>query len=74
VLPCPWWAYVWSVRTRIKVGSDAHIPIGTQRLRIERPPGSKVVLCLPPSGHHSVLASGPDPKQQPILMFTDRPK
>jgi len=32
---CPWWNYVWSVRTLIKVGSDGRVPIGAQRLRIE---------------------------------------
>ena len=71
---CPWWDYVWSVRTIIKVGSDVRVPIGTQRLRIQKPPGTKVVLCLHPSGHHSVLVAPPDPKQKPALLFTNCPK
>ena len=71
---CPWWDYVWSVRTVIKVGSDGRVPIGTQRLRIEQPPETKVVLCLHPSGHHSVLVAPPDPKRNPALLFTNRPK
>jgi len=71
---CAWWDYVWSVCTIIKVGSDGRVPIGTQRLRIEKPPTTKVVLCLHPSGHHSVLATPPDPKQKPALLFTIRPK
>lgn len=71
---CPWWVYVWSVRTLLKVGSDGRVPIGTQRLRIEKPPGTNVVLCLHPTGHHSVLASAPELKQQPALLFTNRPK
>jgi hypothetical protein len=71
---CPWWHYVWSVRSLIKIGSDGRVPIGAQRLRIERPPGSKVVLCLHPSGHHSVLAAPPDTKEKPLLLFTNRPK
>ncbi len=70
---CPWWNYVWSVRTLVKVGSDGRVPIGTHRLRIEKPPASKVVLCLHPSGHHSVLAAAPDPTQKPALLFTNRP-
>jgi hypothetical protein len=37
---CPWWPYVWSVRTALKVGSDGRVPIGGERLRVERPPGS----------------------------------
>ena len=71
---CPWWNYVWSVRTSLKVGTDGRVPIGTQRLRIEKPPGTTVVLCLHPSGLHSVLAAQPDPKQKPVLLFTNRPK
>ena len=71
---CPWWNYVWSVRTSARVGSDGRVPIATQRLRIERPPGTKVLLCLHPSGHHSVLAAAPDHKQKPVLLFTSRPQ
>ena len=43
-------------------------------LRIEQPPGSKVVLCLHPTGHHSVLAAPPAANAKPILLFTNRPK
>jgi hypothetical protein len=71
---CPWWDYVWSVRTGVRVGSDGRVPIGPQRLRIENPPGTKVILCLHPSGHHSVLAAPPDSKQKPVLLFTNRPQ
>jgi hypothetical protein len=70
---CPWWNYVWSVRTLIKVGPDGRVPIGTQCLRIEKPPGTKVVLCLHPTGYHSVLAAAPDRKEKPVLLFTNRP-
>ena len=62
------------MRTFIKIGPDGRVPIGTQRLRVERPPGSKVVLCFHPTGHHSVLAAPPDPQQKPVLLFTNRPK
>jgi hypothetical protein len=74
VPPCPWWPYVWSVRTRIKIGTDGRIPIGTQRLRLEQPPGTKVVLCLHPTGHHSVLTAQPVITEKPRLLFTNRPK
>jgi hypothetical protein len=62
---------VWSVRT---VGSDGRVPIGTQRLRVEKPPQTKVIFCLHPCGHHSVLVAAPDPQQKPALPFTNRPK
>jgi hypothetical protein len=70
---CPWWDYVWSLRTTLRVGSDGRVPIGSQRLRVELPPGSKVVLCLHPAGHQSVLADPPNPQQKPRLLFTNRP-
>jgi len=70
---CPWWPYVWSVRTLIKIGPDGRVPIGNQRLRLERPPGTKVVLCLHPTGHHSVLATPPLITEKPVLLFTNLP-
>ena len=66
---CPWWPYVGSVRTAMKVGSDGRVPSGPQRLRVERPPGTKVVLCLHPSGHHSVLAAPPRQKRETAAPF-----
>lgn len=71
---CPWWPYVWSVRTLLKTGTDGRIPIGAQRIRLEHPKGASVVLCLHPSGHHSVLAAPPDKKHKPALLFTNRSK
>jgi hypothetical protein len=71
---CPWWPYVWSVRTTVKVGADGRVPVGTQRLRVEVAAGTKVQLCEHPSGHHSVLLHTPDPKARPVVLFTNRPK
>lgn len=71
---CPWWPYIWSLRTPLKIGSDGRVPIGTQRIRLEHPRGTSVVLCLHPSGHHSVLAHQPDKNLKPALLFTNRPK
>lgn len=71
---CPWWPYVWSVRTVLKIGSDGRVPIGSQRLRLEHPQGAKVILCRHPTGHASVLAHPPDKKLKPVLLFTNRPK
>ena len=53
--------------------SVGRVPIGTQRLRIEKPPGTQVVLCLHPTGQHSVLAAAPHSNEQPVLLFTNRP-
>jgi hypothetical protein len=70
---CPWWPYVWSLRTAIKIGTDGRVPIGVERIRLEHPRGSSVTLCLHPTGHHSVLAAPPDKTLKPALLFTNRP-
>lgn len=71
---CPWWPFVWSLRTRIRVGPDGRVPIGTLTLRVQAPPGARVVLCHHPSGHHSVLAAPPDRNTRPVTFFSSLPK
>ena len=71
---CPWWPFVWSLRTHIKVGPDGRVPIGSQLLRVEAAPGSKAILCLHPSGHHSGLATPPNQKLKPTILFSNLPK
>jgi hypothetical protein len=71
---CPWWPYVWSQRTHSKVGPDGRVPLGAERIRVAQAPGAKVVLCLHPSGHYSVLARPPEKLQKPMLLFTNRPR
>jgi len=66
---CPWWPYVWSLRSQAKVGSDQRISIGSQRLRIERPCGSTVTRCLHPNGNVCVLLHPPQKGKLPILLF-----
>lgn len=70
---CPWWPYVWSQRTEINVGDDGRVPIGTQRLRLEVPPRTKVVLCTHPGGQYAVLAAPPNPKAKPQLLSSNAP-
>ena len=71
---CPWWPFVWSQRPQIKAGPDGRVPIGGQSFRIQAAPGSKVILCHHPSGHHSVLAAPPIPKTKPRILFSNLPK
>lgn len=71
---CPWWPYVWSQRTGIQVGPDRRIQIGHTTVRLEITPGTWLILCTHPSGHHSVLKYHPDPKSKPVVLFTNRPK
>lgn len=71
---CPWWPYVWSTQTSIRTGPDGRVPIGAHPVRLEIPPGSKVILCQHPSGHYSVLTALPKTGTFPVLLFTNRPK
>ena len=70
---CPWWPYVWTQRTAVRVGDDGRVPVGADRIRLEVAPRTRVVLCEHPSGHHSVLAEPPHPKARPVVLFTNRP-
>lgn len=70
---CPWWPFIWSQRAPIKVGPDGRVPIGSQLLRVDAAPGTKVILCQHPSGHHSVLAAAPCQKTKPVVLFCNLP-
>ena len=70
---CPWWPYVWSVRTQTRTGFDGRVPVGAYPVRLEVPPRTQVVLCRHPDGGHSVLAAPPDPLKMPQVLFTSRP-
>jgi len=70
---CPWWPYVWSVQTSTRTRPDGRVPIGARTVRLEVPPGSKVILCHHPTSHQSILASSPKPGTLPVLLFTNRP-
>lgn len=66
---CPWWNYIWSVRSPATVGSDGRVSVGTERLRISAAPGSRVVHCLHPTGSISILARAPKPATTPVLLL-----
>jgi hypothetical protein len=70
---CPWWPFVWSLRTSVRVDSQGRVPLGAQSVRIEAPPGIRVVLCHHPSGHHSILTHHPKPNTLPTILFSDLP-
>jgi len=66
---CPWWPYIWSARSQTRVGPDGRIAFTTQRLRIEKPPGTLVTRCLHPNGDHSVLLAPPAKDKRPLLLL-----
>ena len=66
---CPWWPYVWSLRTAIKVGPDGRVPVGQQRLRAGAAAGARVIHCLHPNGAVSILAAEPTAGERPALLL-----
>jgi hypothetical protein len=66
---CPWWPYVWSQQTRVRVGDDGKVPVGSQRQAIDAPPRSTVIRCLRPDGDIYYLRHAPDPKAKPIVLL-----
>ena len=66
---CPWWPYVWSQQTRVRVGDDGKVPVGTLRHAIAASPRSYVIRCLLPQGDIFYLRHAPDQKAKPIVLL-----
>jgi hypothetical protein len=69
---CPWWNYVWSLMTRIQVGTRGRVSIDLNEFSIQAKPGSRVVLCTHVDGTHSILADIPRKEALPKVLFTNR--
>jgi len=66
---CPWWPYVWSQPTRVRVGDDGKVPVGSQRQFIDAPPRTTVIRCLRPDGDIYYLRHAPDQNAKPIVLL-----
>lgn len=66
---CPWWPYVWSLRTGIEIDPDGRVPIGRQHLRGGLDPGARGIHCLHPDGAISLVAREPKPGERPALLL-----
>jgi hypothetical protein len=69
---CPWWPYIWSLRTPLKVGPDGRVPVGHQRLRVNVCPGTRVIHCQHPNGSISILAHEPKIGERPAPLLQIR--
>ena len=65
----PWWPYVWSLRTQVKVGLDGTVPVGTQRLKTSLAPRAKVTRCEHPDGSYTFLAKPPGEAGKPVVLL-----
>jgi hypothetical protein len=69
VPPCPWWPFVWSQQSRVRVSDDGKVPAGSQRQAIAAPPRSIVIRCLRPDGDIYYLRHAPNPIAKPIVLL-----
>ena len=69
---CAWWPYVFTQRTRVTVGSDGKVAIGSQRLPLDAAPGTKVFRCHHPNGDVTVLKQPPQPNTLPAVLLSTR--
>ena len=70
----PWWHYIWSLRTSIRVADDGTVPVIGQRLRISAPPRTRLVHCLHTNGSITILANKPDKNTRPKILLHCGPK
>lgn len=67
---CPWWDYVWSLRTEIKVAADGTVPAATQRYRIGTcPPRTVLTRCEHRDGSFSFLLKPPRKGKRPLVVL-----
>ena len=69
---CPWWPYVFSKRTRVTVGSDGKVAIGSQRLSVQAAPDTKVIRCHHPNGDITILKEAPQKEHLPVILLSTR--
>lgn len=65
----PWWHYIWSLRTSVRVADDGTVPVIGQRMHVSAAPGSRLVHCLHVNGSISILAKRPDKTTRPKVLL-----
>lgn len=67
---CPWWNYIWSIRSEVKVDIQGTVSVGTQRFRIETcSPKTPLVRCQHRDGSYSFLLKPPRQGKRPIVVL-----
>lgn len=66
---CPWWPYVWSQQTRVRIDEEGRVAVGHQRLSIDAPPRSWVTRCQRHDGDLFFLRQPPSPNLLPVVLL-----
>jgi len=70
--PCrrdPWWHYIWSVRSKVRVDAEGTVPVGTQRIKITPTSRRYAIHCQHPDGSITYLAEPPGSGGKPIVLY-----
>jgi hypothetical protein len=65
----PWWPYLWSVRSKVKVDVDGTVPIERQRVKITPTYRRSAIHCRHPDGSITYLAEPPGSGGRPIVLY-----
>jgi hypothetical protein len=67
---CPWWNYIWSIRTEVKVDVHGTVPAAAHRYRIETcAPKTALTRCEHRDGSFSFLLKPPQKGKRPIVVL-----
>jgi hypothetical protein len=67
---CPWWNYIWSLRTPIKVDENRTVPVGSHRYRVEScSPKTPLLRCQHRDGSYSFLLKPPQKDNRPMVVL-----
>ena len=67
---CPWWNYIWSIRTEVKVDLYGTVAAGAQRYRVEAcSPKTVLTRCEHRDGSFSFLLKPPRKGKRPIVVL-----
>jgi hypothetical protein len=72
--PDAWWHYIWSQRTRVRVGDDGRVPIGKERYSVAAKPRTWLYHYRHLNGSTSILTNTPSHTQRPQCLLHVGPK
>ena len=65
----PWWPYLWSVRSKVRVDVDGTVPLENQRVKITPTYRRTAIHCRHPDGSITYLAEPPGSGGPPIVLY-----
>jgi hypothetical protein len=70
---CPWWRFVWSLRSSVRVADDGTVPVRNLRLSIDSPPRSRITKCQLFNGDIFFLKHPPKSGSLPAILLHSPP-